>query len=90
MDDLEQDILDDSVSDSSFLSEPEADPQSINIDISNGSPIDAGDFIVVHFNIDSILAEGRLEQLEVVCQKTRKLDCLLITESKLDETIPIN
>ena len=87
MDDLDQDILDDSVSDSSFLSEPETDPHSINIDISNGSPIDAGDFIVVHFNIDSILAEGRLEQLEVVCQ-TMKLDCLLITESKLDETIP--
>ena len=87
MDSLEQDILDESVSDCSFLSEPDTAPQSINIDISNGSPIDTGDFIVVHFNIDSILAEGRIEQLEVVCD-TMKLDCLLITESKLDETIP--
>ena len=61
----EHDILDESVSDCSFLSEPDTNPQSINIDISNGSPIDAEDFIVVHFNIDdSILAEGRNEQLE--------------------------
>ena len=45
------------------------------------------DFIVVHFNIDSILAEGRLEQLSDVC-KSMSVDCLVITESKLDETIP--
>ena len=83
----EHDILDESVSDCSFLSEPDTNPQSINIDISNGSPISADDFIVVHFNIDSILAEGRKEQLEYVCQ-IMKLDCLLITESKLDDTIP--
>ena len=87
MDNLDQDILDESLSDCSFLSEPETNPQSINIDISNGSPIDTDDFIVVHFNIDSILAEGRKEQLEVVC-KSMKLDCLLITESKLDDSIP--
>ena len=49
----EHDILDESVSDCSFLSEPDTNPQSINIDISNGSPISADDFIVVHFNIDS-------------------------------------
>ena len=41
----------------------------------------------MHFNIDSITAEGRLEQLEVVCQ-TLKVDILIITESKLDESIP--
>ena len=90
MDDLDasiQDIIDESINECSILSEPEDNPQSINIDISNGSPIDTGDLIVVHFNIDSITAEGRLEQLKVVCQ-TLKLDILIITESKLDESIP--
>ena len=82
-----QDICDESLSDCSLLSEPESTPQSINIDLSNGSPIDTNDFIVVHYNIDSICAEGRLEQLEIVC-KTMNLDCLIITESKLDESIP--
>ena len=90
MDDLDasiQEIIDESINDCSLLSEPENNPQSINIDISNGSPIDTGDLIVVHFNIDSITAEGQLEQLKVVCQ-TLKLDILIITESKLDESIP--
>ena len=67
MDDVDiQDIIDESLSDCSLLSESENSPQSINIDISNGSPIDTGDLIVVHFNIDSITAEGRLEQLKVI------------------------
>ena len=59
----------------------------MNIDISNGSPIDTKDLIVVHFNIDSITAEGRLEQLITVCH-TLKVDILIITESKLDDSIP--
>ena len=84
---LYEDVVDESLSDCSLLSEPESTPQSVNIDLSNGSPIDTNDFIVVHFNIDSILAEGRLEQLNIVC-KTMNLDCLIITESKLDESIP--
>ena len=88
MDDVDiQDIIDESLSDCSLLSESENSPQSINIDISNGSPIDTGDLIVVHFNIDSITAEGRLEQLKVICQ-TMNLDVLIITESKLDDSIP--
>ena len=88
MDDIDiQHMLNESLNDCSLLSEPENNPQSINIEISNGSPIDTGDLIVVHFNIDSITAEGRLEQLKVVCQ-TLKLDVLIITESKLDESIP--
>ena len=82
-----QDTCDESLSDCSLLSEPESMPQSINIDLSNGSPIDTNDFIVVHYNIDSICAEGRLEQLNIVC-KTMNLDCLIITESKLDESVP--
>ena len=77
------DIINESLSDCSILSEPEENPQSVNIDISNGSPIDTKDLIVVHFNIDSITAEGRLEQLKTVCQ-TLKGDILIITESKLD------
>ena len=80
-------MINESINDCSLLSEPEHNPQSINIDISNGSPIDTGDLIVVHFNIDSITADGRLEQLNVVCQ-TLKLDILIMTESKLDESIP--
>ena len=90
MDDIDstiEDIFDDSLNNCSVLSEPENNPQSINIEISNGSPINTGDLIVVHFNIDSITAEGRLEQLKIVCQ-TLKVDILIITESKLDESIP--
>ena len=54
-------------SDISYLSDYDDDleqeSQSINFDLSNGSPVDSTNFSVVHFNIDSILAEGRLEQL---------------------------
>ena len=53
MDDIDstiEDIFNESLNNCSLLSEPENNPQSINIDISNGSPIDTGDLIVVHFN----------------------------------------
>ena len=89
MDDLGDIIFDDSLSECSFFSEPDDVPQSINIDLSNGSPLDKNDFIVVHYNIDSILAEGRLEQLSDVCRSMSD-DCLVITESKLDYSIPNN
>ena len=89
MDDLGDFIFDDSLSDCSFLSEPDDFPHSINIDLSNGCPLDKNDFIVVHYNIDSILAEGRLEQLGDVC-RSMSVDCLVITESKLDSSIPDN
>ena len=39
--------------------------------------------------MNSILAPDRLEQLSNVCQ-TLKIDVLVITESKLDSTIPTN
>ena len=65
------------------------DPQSININLSNGSPLNDGDFTIVHFNINSITAEGRLEQLTDICS-ILKVDCLVITESKLSEEIPNN
>ena len=89
MDDLGDFIFDDSLSECSFLSEPEDLPRSINIGLSNGCPLDKNDFIVVHCNIDSILTEGRLEQLSDVCQ-SMNVDCLVITESKLDDSIPNN
>ena len=89
MDDLSDVIFDDSLSECSFMSEPDDFPQSINIDLSNGSPLDKNDFIVVHYNIDSILAEGRIEQLSDICT-SMSVDCLVITESKLDNSIPNN
>ena len=57
--------------------------------MSNGSPIDTNNFKIVHFNINSILAPDRLEQLSSVCQ-ILKIDVLVLTESKLDQTIPTN
>ena len=54
-------------SDISYLSDYDLDleleSQSINFDLSNGNPLDKNTFNVVHYNIDSIMAEGRVEQL---------------------------
>ena len=60
---LENSIVD---ADTSFLSEPDISPQSCNIDFSNGSPLISDDFHVVHYNINSITAEDKLEQLREV------------------------
>ena len=76
-------------SDQSYISDLEDECKSFNYDLSNGSPIDINNFNIVHFNINSITAEGRLDQLSDIC-KILNLDVLIITESKLDETIPIN
>ena len=65
------DDFDDSMSDVSLLSVSENEPQSINIDFSNGSPLNDGDFTIVHYNINSITAEGRLEQLNQVFQSLK-------------------
>ena len=83
------DLLSDETLDISFMSESEDEPQSVNIDLSNGSPLNDKDFTVLHFNINSITAEGRLEELSIVCD-TIKVDVLILTESKLSETIPTN
>ena len=90
-DDVEHDFLcDDSLSDISICdSEPDETPKSVYIDISNGSTINEDDFKVVHYNINSITAEGRLEELNVVTS-TLKVDVLICTESKLSQTIPSN
>ena len=56
------------ISDISYISDlDEYECQSLNFDLSNGSPIDANNFNVVHYNINSITAEGRLDQLSDSC-----------------------
>ena len=77
------------VSDLSYLSDLDEDVQSFNYDLTNGSPINTNNFNIVHFNINSITAEGRLDQLSDICS-ILNLDVLIITESKLDQTIPSN
>ena len=78
------------LSDTSYLSDIDIDDcQSINFDLSNGSPINVNNFNIGHFNINSITAENRLNQLSDICQ-TLNFSVLVITESKLDETIPSN
>ena len=76
-------------SEASFLSDFENECNSCNYDLSNGSPIDSENFNVVHFNINSLLCPGKLDQLKDYC-KILKVDVLIITESKLDQTIPTN
>ena len=82
------DVLSD-CSEVSFLSDFEDDCRSLNIDISNGPPIDVDNFKIVHHNINSILATDRIDQLTDIC-KTLKIDVLILSESKLDQTIPNN
>ena len=64
-------------------------PQSIALDLDNGAPIDTNKFIILHYNINSILHEGRIDELSDVCN-TLKVSVLVITESKLDETVSMN
>ena len=63
--------------------------KSKNFDLSNGSPINHDNFNIVHYNINSILAPDRLNQLTDSC-RTLNIDVLIITESKVDQTIPNN
>ena len=85
---------DDSVSDlTSIMSEMSTfsdfddEIQSIHFDLSNGSPINVNNFNIVHYNINSITAENRLDQLSDIC-RTLNLSVLVITESKIDDSIP--
>ena len=84
------------VSDLSYISDLDNEVQSFNYDLSNGSPINTNispintnNFNIVHYNINSITAEGRLSQLTDICS-ILNLDVLIITESKLDQSIPNN
>ena len=84
--------VDDSINDNEISiceSEPDDTPQSITIDICNGSPLNVDNFLVLHYNINSITAEGRLDELSFVTS-TLKADILICTESKLCEIIPDN
>ena len=74
-------------SDVSYISDFEDECNSLNIDISNGPPIDTENFNIVHYNINSILAPDRIEQLTDICQ-TLKINVLILSESKIDQTIP--
>ena len=71
------------------LSDFDDQSKSVNFDLSNGSPIDRNNFTILHYNINSILAPGKLEQLEDNC-RLLNIGVLIITESKLDSTIPTN
>ena len=84
-------LLDDSLIDAntSFLSEPDYSPQSLNIDYSNGSPLMKENFHVVHYNINSITADDKLDQLKE-STKILNVSVLICTESKLDKSIPNN
>ena len=77
------------VSDTGYMSDLENDTQSLIIDLTNGSPIRQNNITFIHYNVDSILADGRIDELTVVCQ-TVNIDCLVISESHLDQTIPNN
>ena len=77
------------VSELSYQSDIENNTNSISLDISNGAPIDTSKFIVVNYNINSILREGRIEELIETCN-TMNISVLCITESKLDETVSVN
>ena len=86
---LSDDNINDSFEDISILSEADFDQKSVNVDFSNGSPLNDNDFKLVHYNISSRRADGRLESIAHVC-KLVKIDILILTESKLDITIPTN
>ena len=53
--------------------------------MSNGAPVDTNNFSIVHYNINSITAENRLEELADVC-KLLNINILILTESKLNNT----
>ena len=74
--------------DASFcFSECDEQPQSICLDLSNGSPFNQNGFISVHWNINFILTEGRLDELSRNVQML-KAQIVVLTESKLDCTLP--
>ena len=76
-------------SDMSYQSLSDFDHYSRNFDLTNGSPINTNNFNVMHFNINSITAPNRIEELSYFCT-VLCIDVLICTESKLDATIPCN
>ena len=76
-------------SDVSHISELDDQCKSLNFDLSNCSPIDTDNFNIVHYNINSILAPGKIDELSDYCRLIN-IGVLIMTESKLDDTILIN
>ena len=68
------------VSDVSYQSDLDNMPISFNYDLDNGSPIEREKFKIVHFNINSLTAEGRLETLTELC-KTLNIHILILTQN---------
>ena len=81
--------MDSDCSDFSYTSDLDDTPNSVRLNIDNGSPLNDRDFLCIHFNINSIRAEGRLETLTDIVTTT-KCDCLILTETKTDSSIPNN
>ena len=46
-------------------------------------------FNFLHYNVWSLLADGRLDVVKMICMKY-SIDVLVLSESKLDESIPDN
>ena len=76
------------VSDISYMSDIDR-PNSIQYDLDNGSPLGQNKFKIVHFNIDSITANGKIEAPSEVCN-ILNISVLVLTETHLDHTIPNN
>ena len=72
--------------DSIFDDGPTSIPVDVNSDI---NPIIGDKFNVLHYNVWSLMAEGRLVYLKMICHKY-SIDVLIAYESKLDDTIPDN
>ena len=62
---------------------------SISLDLDNGSPIDNSKFTLAHYNINSITCENKIEELIEYFSILNK-SVLIITESRLDETVSTN
>ena len=87
----EEDLSDlfSNVSDISYMSDIDNQPCSVQYNFNNGSPLGLDKFKIVHYNIDSITANGKIEALTDVC-KTLNISVLVLTETHLDQTIPNN
>ena len=77
------------ISDVSYMSDIDNLSNAIQYDLSNGSPLDKDKFKLVHYNINSITAENRIDTILQV-HRTINISVLVFTESKLDDSIPNN
>ena len=80
MDDESLSDVSSNISDMSYLYDLDNECQSINFDLSNGSPINVNNFNIVHYNINSITADNRLDQLADICNT---LNLAVIIEPKM-------